>query len=227
MCLPSLLFRSELWIISQSQLTALERCQRWFLQKVFHLPKFTNGPVLMKLSGLRSLEAEIHYRKLLFFARILNSEPGDLVYRLFLIRAESFFTSSLNSTGLVKNISEILQKYTLINYFHTWSHEGHFPNYLNWKNIIKDRIDHFKTQEWQDYIDSHPYLILVHQNLSELTPSQFWGITSDHPDLVPKLNLQLRLMGNFGLQSSLPWLRAELQTAILQMAAMFLVFLRI
>ena len=32
-CLPSLLFGSELWIISQSQLTALERCQRWFLQK--------------------------------------------------------------------------------------------------------------------------------------------------------------------------------------------------
>ena len=82
-CLPSLLFGSELWIISQSQLTALERCQKWFLQKVFNLPKFTNGPVLMKVSGLRSIEAEIHYRKLLFFARILNSEPGDLVCRLF------------------------------------------------------------------------------------------------------------------------------------------------
>ena len=66
-CLPSLLFGSELWIIGQSQWTALERCQRWFLQKVFHLPKFTNGPVLMKVSGLRSIEAEIHYRKLLFF----------------------------------------------------------------------------------------------------------------------------------------------------------------
>ena len=79
----------------------------------------------------------------------------------------------------------------------------------NWKNIIKDRIDHFQTQEWQDYIDSHPYLILVHQTFSELKPSQFWRITSDHPDSVPKLNLQLRLMGNFGLQSSLPWLRAD------------------
>ena len=46
----------------------------------------------MKVSGLRSIEAEIHHGKLLFFARILNSEPGDLVYRLFLIRAESFFS---------------------------------------------------------------------------------------------------------------------------------------
>ena len=53
-----------------------------------------------------SIEAEIHYRKLLFFVRILNSEPGDQVYRLFLIRAESCFTNSLNSSGLVKNISE-------------------------------------------------------------------------------------------------------------------------
>ena len=111
----------------------------------------------MKVSGLRSIEAEIEYRKLLFFARILNGEHGDLVYRLFLIRAESFFTSSLNSTDLVKNISEILRKYDLINYFHTWYYEGHFPSYLNWKNIIKDRIDHFQTQERQDCIDSHPY----------------------------------------------------------------------
>ena len=42
------------------------------MQKVFYLPKFTNGPVLMKVSGLRSIEAEIHYRKPLFFARILK-----------------------------------------------------------------------------------------------------------------------------------------------------------
>ena len=68
----------------------------------------------MEVYGLRSIEAEIHQRKLPFFARILNSEPGDLVYRLFLIRAKSFFTSSLNSIGLVKNISEILKKYDLI-----------------------------------------------------------------------------------------------------------------
>ena len=116
-CLPSLLFGSELWIIGQSQLTALER---FFLQKVFHLLKFTNGLVLMKVSGLRSIEAEIHYRKLLLFARIFNNEPGDQVYRLFLTRAESFFASSLNSTSVVKSIFEILQKYDLINCFHTW-----------------------------------------------------------------------------------------------------------
>ena len=69
----------------------------------------------MKVSGLRSIEAEIHYRKLLFFARILNSEPNDQVYRLSLIRAESFFTSLLTSTGLIKSISEILRKYGLMN----------------------------------------------------------------------------------------------------------------
>ena len=92
-------------------------------------------------------------------------------------RAESFFTSSLNSTSLVKNICDILKKYDLINYFHTSYYVGHFPSYLNWKNVIKDRIYHCQTQEWQDCIDSHLYLILVHQSLSELTPSQFWHIT--------------------------------------------------
>ena len=35
--------------------------------KSIHLPKFTSGPVLMKVFGLRLTEAEIQYRKLMLF----------------------------------------------------------------------------------------------------------------------------------------------------------------
>ena len=43
----------------------------------------------------------------------------------------------------------------------------------------------------------------------EVTFETFWSITSEYPDLVPKRNLQLRLMGNLGLQSGVPWLRIK------------------
>ena len=68
-CLPTLLFGSELWILSQTQVLQLERCQRWFLRKVFHLPKFCDSIILAKISGLWSVESAVNYRKLLFFAR--------------------------------------------------------------------------------------------------------------------------------------------------------------
>ena len=52
----------------------------------------------------------------------------------------------------------------------------------------------------------------VSKNVSafgEVTFETFWSITSEYPDLVPKGNLQLRLMGNLGLQSGIPWLRIK------------------
>ena len=53
-CLPTLLFGSELWILRQTQILELERCQSWFLREVFHLPKFCDNSILTKISGLWS-----------------------------------------------------------------------------------------------------------------------------------------------------------------------------
>ena len=39
-----------------------------------------------------------------------------------------------------------------------------------------------------------------------LTPSKFWSITIHYPDLVSRLHIQVRLMGNFGLNAGVSWL---------------------
>ena len=36
---------------------------------------------------------------------------------------------------------------------------------------------------------------------------QFWFIADEYPDLVTRLHTQARLMGNFGLSASVPWLK--------------------
>ena len=38
---------------------------------------------------------------------------------------------------------------------------------------------------------------------AKITFETFWSINSEYADLVPKRNLQLRLMGNLGLQSGI------------------------
>ena len=38
-------------------------------------------------------------------------------------------------------------------------------------------------------------------------PSKFMSITDHYPDLINRLQVQIRLMGNFGLNAGVPWLR--------------------
>ena len=65
-CLPSLLFGVELWTLTLTLLLKLERCQYWFLKHIFYVPEFAPGPLLLKLSGLNSIESDVATKKLCF-----------------------------------------------------------------------------------------------------------------------------------------------------------------
>ena len=65
-CLPSLLYGSELFTLTSFLLAKLERCQQWFLKNIFYVPNFAPIRLILKLSGLNSIESEIVLRKLLF-----------------------------------------------------------------------------------------------------------------------------------------------------------------
>ena len=73
-CLPSVLFGAELFTITPSLLLELERCQSWFLKKLFYVPDFALRGLLLRLTELNSIEAEIDMRKLLFLGRLVT-EP--------------------------------------------------------------------------------------------------------------------------------------------------------
>ena len=47
-CLPSLLFGAELFSLTTTQLSQLERCQQWFLKKIFYIPQFAPVKFLFK-----------------------------------------------------------------------------------------------------------------------------------------------------------------------------------
>ena len=74
----------RLWILKQTRILELrERCQSWFLRNVFHLKKFCDNSILTKISGLRSIESAVNYKKLLFIARVINRSSEDNVYKLY------------------------------------------------------------------------------------------------------------------------------------------------
>ena len=42
--------------------------------------------------------------------------------------------------------------------------------------------------------------------LENISPYQFWSTADHYPDSVSRLHVQIRLMGNFGLNGRVPWL---------------------
>ena len=75
-------------------LLLLERCQYWFLKHIFYVPELAHGPLLLKLSGLNSIESEVATEKLSFSGRLITEHKmRPLIKDLFDSRTKSFFDS--------------------------------------------------------------------------------------------------------------------------------------
>ena len=117
------------WILKQTQILELKRCQSWFLRKVFHLPKFCDNSILTKISGLCSIESAVNYRKLLFIAYVINRPSEDNVYKLLLLRIGSFLKQPGDSIGFVKDLAAVFKRYDLYDLFLAWATEDQCVNY--------------------------------------------------------------------------------------------------
>ena len=199
-CLPSLLHGSELFNLTSSLLAKLERCQQWFLKNIFYVPKFAPIRLVLKLSGLNSIESEIALRKLLFLGRMITEHKlTPTVRNLFRYRVDSFFDENISSVGILPSICEALHRYELFDYFESWFHNSTFPNYSSWKTIVKSKINKYEENAWIEYAQSHPNLEKARVCLENVPSFMFWAITDIYPDLVARRHVQVRLMDNFGL----------------------------
>ena len=114
------------------------------LNHIFYVPQFAPGPLLLKLSGLNSIESEEATKKLLFSGRLITeSKMTPLIKNLFDNRTKSFFDSDISSLRVLPSIAESLKIFDLLDYFETWYNNSIFPTYPYWKNIVRDSIIHF------------------------------------------------------------------------------------
>ena len=206
-CLPSLLFGTELFRLNASQLIKLERCQQWFLKNIFYVPVFAPSSLLLKLSGLKSIGAEIDLRKLMFLGcLIIEPKVAPAVRSLFSSRLGSFSDANITSRGVLATICDSLHKYNLFHYLELWFRESTFPTYSNWKTIVKTKILEKEADDWFRFCSDHPSMQVAQTCLENISPYQLWSIADRYPDLVSRLHVQIRLMGNFGLNGGVPCL---------------------
>ena len=175
-------------------------------ENIFYVPKFGPGPLFQKLSGLNSIESEIAIKKLLPLGRLIKElKMSPAVKSLFDSRMKSFFNSDITSLGALLSIAEALHKYELFYDFANWHNSFTFPIYSRWKKIVQDKIVDFEWCAWDSFCESHPNMSVAHSCLENVPPFHFWSPANQFPDLVSRLHVQVRLMGNFGLNRSIPW----------------------
>ena len=205
-CLPSFLYGAEVFTLTPTLLTKLKRCQSWFLKIIFYVPTFSPNLLLQRLLSLNSIESEIVLRELLFPCRLIT-EPkmAQSVRSLFISRAESYFDAIVTSVGVLPSIIEALKKYDLFHFFVSWFHDSTFQTYSNWKWIVKTKVRNVEDNVWADYCVNHLGMHIPKACTKNVTPYQFWCLADNYPDLVSRMHIQIRLMGNFGLKGGVPW----------------------
>ena len=137
----------------------------------------------------------------------LTTEPkmAPAVRSLFSSRLDSFFDANITSRGVLATICDSLHRYNLFHYLELWFRESTFPH-SNWKAIVKTKILEKEADDWFRFCSDHPSMRVAQTCLENISPYQLWSIADHYPDLVSRLHVQIRLMGNFGLNGGVPWL---------------------
>ena len=73
-------------------------------------------------------------------------------------------------------------------------------------SIVYREVRNSEMNKWTEYCVSHSTQHLTKAYIDNIPPQQFWSLTDQYPDLVRHLHVQVRLMGNLGLNAGVPWL---------------------
>ena len=163
--------------------------------------------LLLKLSDLKSIESEITLRRLLFLGRLLSGDKMALVVReLFEIRTTSYSDTSIVSLGVLHSICQAPHKGDLFNHFDSLYHDSSLQTYASCKTTMKRKIWEFGENSWSSFVLDHPNLSLTEACSTTVSQHMFRSISDQYPHLACRLHVQVRLMGNFGLNGGIPWI---------------------
>ena len=82
-----------------------------------------------------------------------------------------------------------------------------FSSYQNWKKNVTGKILAFESERSSQFCKAHPDMRVTQAYFENMLSRHFWSLTGEYPDLVTGMHTQVRLMGNFGLNGSVPWLK--------------------
>ena len=143
---------------------------------------------------------------MLFLGRVINNVTPLVIRDLFTLRMESLRDPEIHSVGVITSLYDVVQQYELTHVIDEWFESGTFPFPGVWKKLIERKICVAESEKWHMFCAGRPKFSLAGAAFTHISSYQYWSLTSDYPDLVKYFHLQMRIMGNFGLNGGVSWL---------------------
>ena len=183
LCIPILLYGSELWSLSKVELNMFERIHRKILRTIQGLPTRCHTSSLNSLLGSNDIESRILQRKLNFINSLTNLDDSSLPKKLISARIRN-----ASAKGLIPRLEDALNKLNLpdINSL-IESRVKREP----WKKSIKKQLN-IKTY-LRFLTDCEEYYV-SECDLKIGRPIQHWAVTLGDSKLSRANNFRIRLL---------------------------------
>ena len=117
--------------------------------------------------------------------------------------------SDSKSIGFLGEILHLLKTYNLMPYLHLWQRVSIFPSYRKLKQTVNSRIFKHERAYFLTASEENPVLKLTLTCICQLFTLKLLVTYWNNPDLVSKIQTQIRLLVNAGLRGSVPWLQGR------------------
>ncbi len=150
-CIPSLLFGSELWCnLKSCDIDKLERFLKLAAKKVQHFHVRTRTDISLSMLGWVPIAAQIEINKLSFLGRLCNMPVTVLAKKVFNARLALYTCrTDANQRGFIPDIIKILSKYGLTDTLTNYVNTGTFPNKTEWRAKCKSLVHVTETELWR------------------------------------------------------------------------------
>ena len=130
-----------------------------------------------------------------------------VVRNLFQIRSQSFFILTLSPWEFCPAYVRI--HYTNVNFSIILNPGSPILFLHHMRNGKSEKLKCLrKIRGVLAFVHEHPSFDFAKSSSELMPPKKFWSICSSYPGLVCRLHVQMRFIGNFGLNTSIPWATA-------------------
>ncbi|CAB4032950.1 Hypothetical predicted protein [Paramuricea clavata] len=171
--LPHLLYGCELWYLTLTQFSKLEKIQNLFCRKAPSLLPGTSGSEARGLMGLGGIETDISRIKLYFLGRIINCSSAQAFKELFVCRLIKWKWRCDAVNRFIPDLIRILEKYGLMMFKTDFYTIREFSDEMQWKRIVNEVVQRKEELTWSEKLNQKPVLKLYMQADHYLNIS-FW-----------------------------------------------------
>lgn len=194
--IPTLLYGTELWSMTDKEMSQLETWQTKKLKQLQDLPERTGSPAALALIGVLPIQAEVDKRTAILIRNIL-SKPQSIEYRIALRQLALKGPSSNSWLRIAQNI---LQKYDLPD-----AHallQNPFTKH-QWSKKVKTTIHNFWNTKNSHDAEKLPSLrYMSHVSLDLSMPAPLWSTAKHTRRETNKARIKAKVLsGSYMLQT--------------------------